>query len=130
MPCHVTGYTGGGMKEVMERELGQPVQWIEDQSYDTWENATHTAALLKKEQPSGEPIRRVYVVTHFWHMPRSMLAFKAAGFEPIAAPMGFSGPAPHATWLDGLRPQPSPLLTAKLITREWLGLLWYHWLAR
>ena len=126
LPLLVTGYTGDGMRDVMERDFQRPVRWIEDQSYDTWENAFKTAELLAAEAPG---VRRVYLVTHFWHMPRSVLAFEAAGFEPIPAPMGFSGPAPHATWLDGLRPQASPLLTSKLIMREWVGLLWYGWLA-
>ncbi|MEM1177990.1 MAG: YdcF family protein [Acidobacteriota bacterium] len=129
LPMLVTGYTGGGMQEVMERDFGRPVRWVEDQSYDTWENAQNSAELLRLEQGEKGPIRRVYVVTHFWHMPRSVLAFRAAGFDPVPAPMGFSGPAPHATWVDGLRPQPSPLLSAKLITREWVGLAWYRWLA-
>lgn len=126
LPLLVTGYTGGGMKEVMERDFQLPVRWIEDHSYDTWENAINSAELLAAEAPGA---RRIYLVTHYWHMPRSMLAFEAAGFDPVPAPMGFSGPAPHATWLDGLRPQPSPLLTAKVVTREWVGLLWYRWLA-
>ncbi|MEM8998121.1 MAG: YdcF family protein [Acidobacteriota bacterium] len=128
LPILVTGYTGGGMKAVMEGDFGRAVRWVEDQSYDTWENALNSATLLRARD-GAPPIRRIYLVTHFWHMPRSVLAFEAAGFDPVPAPMGFSGPAPHATWLDGLRPQPSALLTAKFVVREWIGLVWYRWLA-
>lgn len=121
LPVLVTGYTGDGMKVVMERDFGVPVRWIEDRSYDTWENAVNTAQLL-----AGEGVSRVFVVTHFWHMPRSMLAFEESGLEATAAPMGFLGPRPDEGWLDRIRPRPGPLLTANLVVHEWIGLAWYR----
>ncbi|MCG8463191.1 MAG: YdcF family protein [Holophagales bacterium] len=121
LPVLVTGYTGDGMKVVMERDFGVPVRWLEDRSYDTWENAVNTARLLR-----DEGVGKVFVVTHFWHMPRAMLAFRETGLEAVAAPMGFLGPRPDESLLDRLRPRPGPLLTANLVVHEWIGLAWYR----
>lgn len=121
LPVLVTGYTGDGMKVVMERDLGVQVRWIEDRSFDTWENAVNTARLLREEG-----VDRVFVVTHFWHMPRSMLAFEETGLDAIAAPMGFHGPRPDDGFFDTVRPRPGPLLTAHLVIHEWIGLAWYR----
>ncbi len=122
LPVLVTGYTGDGMKVVMERDFGIPVEWIEDRSYDTIENAEKTARILRREK-----IERVYLVTHFWHMPRSVLAFRAVGIDVVPAPMGFVGHRPDDNWLDRLRPRAGPLFVANLVFHEWIGLLWYWW---
>lgn len=125
LPVLVTGYTGDGMKDVMQRDFKTPVRWIEDQSYDTRENALFSTQLLR-----SEGIERVYLVTHFWHMPRSVLAFEAAGLDVVPAPLGFVGVSPDQTWFDAVRPKPSPLLNSKLVVREWVGLAWYRWRLR
>ena len=122
LPVLVTGYTGDGMKVVMERDFGIPVQWIEDRSYDTIENAEKTARILRREG-----IGKIYLVTHFWHMPRSVLAFEAVDVEVVPAPMGFVGERPGDGFFDRLRPRAGPLLVANLIFHEWIGLLWYRW---
>ncbi len=122
LPVLVTGYTGDGMKDVMQRDFKIPVRWIEDRSYDTRENALFSAELLR-----SQGVNRVYLVTHFWHMPRSVMAFEAAGLDVVPAPLGFLGAAPNQTWLDRVRPKPSPLATSKLVVREWIGLAWYRW---
>lgn len=122
LPVLVTGYTGDGMKVVMERDFGIPVQWIEDRSFDTIQNAEKTARILRREK-----IGKVYLVTHFWHMPRSVLAFEAVGQEVVPAPMGFVGPRPDDRLVDRVRPQAGPLLVSNLIFHEWIGLAWYWW---
>ncbi len=122
LPVLVTGYTGDGMKVVMERDFGIPVEWIEDRSYDTIQNAEKTAHILRKEK-----IQRVYLVTHFWHMPRSVLAFQAVGIEVVPAPMGFVGHRPGESLLDRWRPRAGPLFVANLVFHEWIGLAWYWW---
>ena len=122
LPVLVTGYTGDGMKVVMERDFGIPVEWIEDRSYDTIQNAEKTAHILRREK-----IKRVYLVTHFWHMPRSVLAFQAVGVEVVPAPMGFVGHRPGESLLDRWRPRAGPLFVANLVFHEWIGLAWYWW---
>lgn len=121
-PVLVTGYTGDGMKVVMERDFGVPVTWLEDQSYDTIQNAEKTARLLRREG-----IKKVYLVTHFWHMPRSVMAFQATELDVVPAPMGFVGPRPGDHFLDNLRPRIGPLLVSNLVFHEWIGLIWYRW---
>jgi len=122
LPVLITGYTGDGMKVVMERDFGVPVRWLEDRSYDTIQNAEKSAHILRRNH-----IDRVYLVTHFWHMPRSVLAFEAVGMDVVPAPMGFVGNRPGDSILDRLYPRAGPLLVANLVFHEWIGLAWYGW---
>jgi uncharacterized SAM-binding protein YcdF (DUF218 family) len=97
--------------------LGLPaLRWQESQSRDTRENALLTAALLK-----GEQITRIALVTHAWHMPRSVRQFEAAGLQVTPAPMGYvrSDASPVLQWL----PSGKSLRDSGWVIREWLGLL-------
>ena len=60
------------------------IQWTESDSRDTQENASNSKQLLTKQE-----ISKIALVTHFWHMPRSLNAFQKVGFEVTPAPMGF-----------------------------------------
>lgn len=97
-----------------------PLQWQENQSRDTRENATLTAALL---QPEG--VNRIALVTHAWHMPRSVKQFESAGFQVLPAPMGFmhSDALPWLQWI----PSGQGLRDTSVVLREWLGLLLIHY---
>jgi uncharacterized SAM-binding protein YcdF (DUF218 family) len=57
---------GHMMQLVLEQELGLIPRWIEAQSNTTEENTKLLAMILKKED-----IQTIYLVTHFWHMPRA-----------------------------------------------------------
>ncbi len=97
--------------------LGLPtLRWQESQSRDTRENALLTAALLKSDH-----ITHIALVTHAWHMPRSLRQFEAAGLQVTPAPMGYirSDSAPLLQWL----PSGKGLRDSGWIIREWLGLL-------
>lgn len=72
------------MAHVLQHELGSPIKWIEAQSATTQENAAFSANILKKEH-----INQIYLVTHFWHMPRAKGFFESEGFQVIEAPTGF-----------------------------------------
>jgi len=76
---------GMQMKRVLEREFNVPVQWVEGDSDNTFENARLSYPLLAQ---AG--VRRIYLVTHAWHMPRAARAFRAAGFDVIPAPTAFT----------------------------------------
>jgi uncharacterized SAM-binding protein YcdF (DUF218 family) len=97
--------------------LGIPaLRWQESQSRDTRENALLTAALLK-----GDDITHIALVTHAWHMPRSVRQFEAAGLQVTPAPMGYirSDLSPLLQWV----PSGKGLRDSGWVIREWLGLL-------
>jgi uncharacterized SAM-binding protein YcdF (DUF218 family) len=124
LPLLVTGGNPDGgklseaeaMSQVLTREFGVPVRWIEGASNNTRENAQLTAARLK-----ADGIIRVVLVTHAWHMPRALRSFTEAGLSASPAPTSFQSEA--ATVLDFL---PSHYGAARCAIHEWLGLLWYR----
>lgn len=88
--------------KIAAEEFGRPIRWIEDESRDTRQNAARTIALLK---PAG--IGRIVLVTHGWHMPRALRAFReaAGGIEIEAAPIGLARrlESPLLEWLPSGR---------------------------
>jgi uncharacterized SAM-binding protein YcdF (DUF218 family) len=72
----------GMMAGSLHQDFATDVRWQESSSTDTWQNAMLSAALLRR---AG--ISRVYLVTHAWHMRRSLLAFRRAGLAATAAPV-------------------------------------------
>ena len=72
------------MKIVLDKEYLISLKLIEDQSNTTQENALRSAEILKKDA-----IQSVYLVTHFWHMPRAKAVFEKQGLKVVDAPMGF-----------------------------------------
>ncbi len=107
------------MKEAAVDDFRVPVMWVEEESRNTWENALYSAAVLEHEG-----ISRILLVTHAYHMPRSMACFLAAGMEPLAAPTGLTGPLEmKATdWI----PSSSALMASTLALHEYLGMVWYR----
>ena len=85
--------------KIAAQEFDHPLKWIEDSSRDTRENAGRTVALLR---PAG--IERLILVTHGWHMPRALRAFREAAGTTMqieAAPMGLArgGELPVLQWV-------------------------------
>jgi uncharacterized SAM-binding protein YcdF (DUF218 family) len=66
----------------MADDFAVPARWREGASTDTWENAQDSAAMLR-----AAGITSVYLVTHAWHMPRALVAFRRAGLQAAAAPV-------------------------------------------
>jgi uncharacterized SAM-binding protein YcdF (DUF218 family) len=122
LPILVTGGTPPGgrraeadlMREVLQKEYGLDVRWIETASRTTGENARLTAGILAKDR-----IIRVALVTDAIHMPRSRQAFEAAGLEVIACPTAFAGQRPFAPYQ--LVPGPAALELSHLALREWVA---------
>src|SRR3546814_11808110 len=85
------------MQSTRERDFGVEVRWTESESTSTWTNARLSAAKLR-----AADIRRFYLVTHAWHMPRAMLAFAGTGLEAVPAPTRFVSRSALA-WVDFLR---------------------------
>lgn len=71
------------MQKSLQTEYGVDVQWAEDQSRTTHENAVYAGRILH-----GAGIARVVLVAHSFDMPRASAEFAAAGIETIPAPTG------------------------------------------
>lgn len=106
------------MKSVLTQELHTPVEWIEENSNNTFENARLSYSLLQK---SG--IKRIYLVTHSWHMPRAIQAFETAGFEVIPAATVYT--TRHRMDMLTFLPNADALQDSKIFTHEVIGMLWY-----
>jgi uncharacterized SAM-binding protein YcdF (DUF218 family) len=88
---------------IAAEEFGRPIKWIEGESRDTRENAARTMAMLK---PEG--ITHIVLVTHGYHMPRALRAFRdvaGPGVEVEAAPMGLAWrlESPVLEWMPSSR---------------------------
>jgi len=110
------------MKESLVDDFRVPVVWTEEHSRTTWENAEYSKGILDRDG-----IHRVYLVTHAWHMPRAVAAFRDVGLDPIPAPTGFVTPssAKRGRFL-ALLPSARALELSALAVHEYLGLIWYR----
>lgn len=115
---HVAEATLGA--DFLRNEMAVENVWEETRSQNTWENARFTKILLDQES-----IQKVALVTHAYHMPRSVYAFEQAGVDVIPMPTGqLSQQSPGAYWLNWL-PSARALNTSYLALHEYLGLLFY-----
>jgi uncharacterized SAM-binding protein YcdF (DUF218 family) len=107
------------MARSLTEDFGTPPKWVELQSEDTLENARFSAAILR---PLG--ITSVYVVTHAWHMRRTVVAFQGTGLTVTVAPVS------RVHLLLGLEPNDLLPRTAGwqagfYAVHEWVGYAWY-----
>ena len=94
LPILVTGdfAEAEAMHTALARDFGVPTRWIESHSYDTYQNAQFSAALLRE---SG--VTRILLVTSATHEYRATREFEASGLEVIPAPTGvWAPPEPSA----------------------------------
>lgn len=109
------------MQQVLTTELFVPVRWIEDQAANTRENARYSQAILQ-----GARVRRIYLVTHAWHMRRAQTEFMAAGLDVVPAPMGFDTLGNEDRGLALYLPSARGLYKSGLALRERLALRHYQ----
>jgi len=107
------------MRASLEQDFRVPVRWIEDASDNTFENARYSFQTLQK---AG--IKKIYLVTHAWHMPRSADVFRRAGFEVVEAPTAFT--TRYRVDLMAFLPRAESLRDSKIFVHEVIGLLWYQ----
>ncbi len=88
LPVLVTGFhmEAVAMRDTLARNFGIEARWIDDQSFDTFENARHSAQLLRA---SG--VGRIVLVTSATHLWRAAHEFTATGLQVIPAPIGLHG---------------------------------------
>lgn len=107
------------MRALMRDEYRQPVRWMEARSRNTRENAYYSAEILTR---AG--VRRIYLVSHAWHLARAMPEFERAGLTVVPAGTGYKR---HGTAeLFDFIPNAQALQNSYLASHEWIGLLWYR----
>jgi uncharacterized SAM-binding protein YcdF (DUF218 family) len=110
------------MAGFLRDRMGADVPWVEPRARSTWENAAYSAAMLR-----AEGIGHVYLVTHAWHMPRAVHAFRDHGLRVTPAPTGFTRPA--SPDLTGLLPSPGGLRASYYGLHEVFGRIAYRFYA-
>jgi uncharacterized SAM-binding protein YcdF (DUF218 family) len=106
-------------QKVLKNEFQIQARWLEKQSRTTEENAAFSAKMLKREG-----ITHIYLVTHFWHMPRAQAVFEKHGLKVTPAPMGFYQKDQFHP-LD-FYPSTAGIERMRFIWSEALGLIWYR----
>jgi uncharacterized SAM-binding protein YcdF (DUF218 family) len=103
---------------LVQREHALAFRWSEANSRNTRENAQNILPMLAKDG-----VKDLLLVTHAFHMPRSLRAFdevaKPLGIAVHAAPTGFALPRSHWTveWL----PSPDGFRETREVWREAVG---------
>jgi len=95
---------------------------FEDESRNTYENATFSAAILP--DPAGEYL----LITSARHMPRSVGTFRQAGVEVIPYPVDYRALPP--SWSLGRMNPTSRFELLDDVVDEWVGLASYRLLGR
>ena len=108
-----------GMARALQDEFITPVKWQEDKSFNTAENASYAAKLLK---PAG--IQRILLVTDAMHMRRAKMMFEQQGMNVVAAPTQFFA-REQLTYRDFF-PDVESLRRSNYAIYEWLGIVWYR----
>jgi uncharacterized SAM-binding protein YcdF (DUF218 family) len=119
---HLTDNEASIAKASAQTEFGITLRWVEGGSRDTRENATLSLQMLR-----ADGIKKIILVTHEQHMPRSLRAFKAvaqADMEIQAAPVGLlrDGMSELLDWA----PSGDGFLRVRYAIYEWIGLLTGH----
>jgi uncharacterized SAM-binding protein YcdF (DUF218 family) len=101
-----------------------PVAILEDKSKTTAEESKLLLPLLIQNH-----ITMIYLVTHAWHMPRSLYTFnyvfRNSGIRIIASPMGYVEIKSEAG-ISNYLPLLNALNTSVIALHEYVGLLWYR----
>lgn len=106
------------MAESLAQDFHVPVRWTETHSEDTWGNARDSASIL-----AAAGIRSIYLVTHAWHMRRSVIAFAHFGITVTAAPVRLD--APPAATVVKFFPGVKAWMTSYFALHEWIGCVYY-----
>ena len=116
LPILVTGFSleARAMHDSLLRNFGMETRWIDDQAYDTFQNARNSARIL-----SAANVHRIILVTHATHMRRSVREFTDTGFDVVPAPMGML--APRDFGVLEFFPNPDALVRSHAAIYELIG---------
>jgi uncharacterized SAM-binding protein YcdF (DUF218 family) len=116
LPILVTGFhiEATAMRDTLLRNYDIDPRWVDDEAYDTFENARNSVRMLK-----AAGVRRIVLVTRAAHMWRSVHEFTAAGLEVVPAPVGILAQRDPGIWR--YVPNPEALQRAQAAINELLG---------
>jgi uncharacterized SAM-binding protein YcdF (DUF218 family) len=116
LPILVTGFSleARAMHDTLQRNFGTETRWVDDQAYDTFQNASNSARIL-----NAEGVRRIILVTRATHMRRSVQEFTDAGFDVVPAPAGIL--AARDFGLLRLIPNANALMRSQTAINELIG---------
>lgn len=107
------------MRDVLVKELGVDVQWIENKSRNTIENAERSAEILK-----ANDINHAILITHAIHMLRAEYAFSKYGIQIMPAPTYYYSSRDHKpTYFDFL-PSIKAFYASNTALYEIIGYYW------
>ena len=109
------------MRAALEEDLAVPVRWVESRARNSAESAIYCYELLAKVG-----IKRIILVTHSYHMARSVEMFEHVGFDVVPAGTHFMvrGDGDYG-YLDAI-PSAGHLWMTRVVLHEYLGRLWYQ----
>ncbi len=107
------------MGRALQEDFRVPVQWREERSQNTFENALYSAEILR-----SAGIGAALVITHRWDMARALWSFRAVGYPVVPSPVP-EGATPSLSAAAFL-PQVPALLKSYYALHELIGLAWYR----
>jgi uncharacterized SAM-binding protein YcdF (DUF218 family) len=107
------------MSKVLQEDFRVPVQWREERSQNTFENALYSAEILR-----GAGIHAALVIAHPWDIARALWSFRAVGYPVVPSPIP-EGESPSLS-VAAFLPQVPALLESYYAMHELIGLAWYH----
>jgi uncharacterized SAM-binding protein YcdF (DUF218 family) len=128
-------YSGGGPPTLAMSEADRAARDLAHVGFDvgriTFEGRSRNSyqnAILTKELMTPRPDERWIIVTSAIHMPRAVGAFRAAGWNVVAAPVEYLFPkgVVYRWGFDPVRRFPH----ASRVVHEWIGLVAYRVLGR
>jgi uncharacterized SAM-binding protein YcdF (DUF218 family) len=117
LPVLVSGFhiEATAMRDTLERHFGLRARWVDDASYDTFENARNSVRMLH-----ADGVERIVLITRATHLWRSTHEFLSAGIQVIPAPVNVSDPRPLRSVLSFI-PDTAALTRSHDAIYEWLG---------
>lgn len=109
------------MKRILRQEFNTPVLWTNGESMHTFDNARYASEALKRNG-----IKRIYLVTHAWHMRRARLAFENQGLTVVPAPTAFTTESQLGKNFFALIPRAEAMQLTNLAIHEWIGIAWFE----
>ena len=107
------------MSTVLQEDFRVPVEWREERSQNTFENALYSAKILR-----DAGIHAALVIAHPWDMARALWSFRAVDYPVVPSPTPAGG-SPSLS-VNAFLPQVPALLESYYALHELIGLAWYR----